>query len=352
MKQTQLALVLLAVGCGGATGLPHGADASSCGTCHASQHAAWSRSRHALSLGSPVFNALLPRVEAAWGRAAKDRCVSCHAPGHGGDESIGCVSCHGAIGNRGEANGALVVNLDAPLGSMTRVVSNDAHAVRPRGLLGSASLCGTCHEVHGPGLFNEHTLTELRASPGADSCITCHEAKSHRFAGVDPAWDGTPAERAEADERARELWASALELELRTTSTGVEVTLTNPGRHAVPTGVAMLRDVWVDLEVRGARRLEATRVIDLRARVLSGEQTVALVTDASRVEEAALLPGASRTFTWTPPPGADGVLEVRAVVKARAFRDDVLHALGLEARVAEVTTLEVAEQRVSLPARR
>lgn len=344
--------MLLLLGCGGATGLPHGADAASCGTCHTSEHAAWSRSRHAQSLGSPVFNALLPRVEASWGRAAKERCVSCHSPGHGGDDTIGCVSCHGAVGNRGEANGALVVDLDAPLASMTRVVSNDAHTVRPRRLLGSAALCGTCHEVHGPGLFNEHTLTELRASPGEDSCITCHEAKSHRFAGVDPAWGGSVTERAEADEQARALWAKSLELELRATPGGVEVVLRNPGRHAVPTGVAMLRDVRVDLEVRGALRLDLPRVIDLRARVLRGEEVVPLVTDASRIEEGALLAGASRTFTWSPPAGAHGPLELRAVVRARAVRDEVLRALALEERAAEVTTHDAIETRLSLPARR
>lgn len=347
-----VSLALLLAGCGGATGLPHGADAASCGACHLSQAAGWRTSRHAQSLASPVFNALLPRVEAAWGRPAKARCVSCHAPGHGGDDAIGCVACHGAIGNRGEANGALVVDLDAPLASLGRAVTNDAHRVAPRGLLGSASLCGTCHEVHGPGLFDERTLTELRSSPGEDSCLTCHEAKGHRFAGVDPAWDGTAAERAEADEHARALWAKALELELRETPGGVEVVLKNPGRHAVPTGVAILRDVWVDLEVRGAQRLDVPRVIDLRARVLRGDEVVALVTDATRLEEGALAPGASRTFTWTRPTTEHGALEVRALVKARAFRDDVLRALSLEDRAAEVTTHVALERQLALPARR
>lgn len=343
-----LAVVLLLAGCGGATGLPHGADAASCGTCHAAQHAGWSRSRHAQSLGSPVFIALLPRVEAAWGRAARDRCVTCHSPGHGGDDSIGCVACHGAIGNRGEANGALVVDLEAPLASRSRVVTNDAHTVRPRGLLGSAALCGTCHEVHGPGLFDERTLSELRSGEGEDSCVACHEATSHRFAGVDPAWDGDVDQRAEADEAARTLWAKALELDLQATGNDVSVTLTNPGRHAVPTGVAVLRDVWVDLEVND---LVVPRVVDLRARVLREDTPVALLTDATRLEEGALRPGESRRFTWTRPAAASQGLSVRAVLRARAFRDEVLDALDLGARRGEVTTHVVAVREVQLPER-
>lgn len=344
-------LVLALAGCG-AEGLPHGSTSAACGSCHPTQHQAWQLSGHSRSTASPVFSALVPRVEAAWGKAAAARCVACHAPGHGGDETIGCVSCHAAIGNRGEQNGALVVNLDAPLASSKRVVLNDAHTVRPRALLGSASLCGTCHEVHGPGLFDERTLTELRASDGEDSCLGCHGGDGHRFAGVDPAWGGTADERADADERARALWAKALELELSTSATELRVTLTNPGRHSVPTGVAILRDVWVDVEVRaddGAVFVER-RALDLRATLHRGGVPVALITDASAVDDGALAAGASRTFTWTRPAGRLGPLEARAVLRARAVREEVVAALDLEARAGEVTTHEVAVRSARLPA--
>ncbi len=350
-----LLLLVLASGCGTASSLPHGTDAASCGTCHATQLETWRTSAHARGTASPVFQALLPRVEAAWGVAARQQCVSCHAPAHGGDDAVSCVSCHAATGNRGEKNGALVVDLEQPLASTKTRLQNDAHAVAPRGLLTSASLCGTCHEVHGPGLFDERTLTEFRSTDGEDSCLSCHGvggADGHRFAGVDPAWGAPPAERAEADGRARALWAKGLALSVEPEGQGVRVTLTNQARHAVPTGVAMLRDVWVDLEVRDAAggAFEVPRLFDLRATLEREGVSVALITEASRVTNGALEPGASRSMRWSRPIGVSGALEVHAVVRARAIRGDVLEALELQARGAEVTMHEVARRTVHLPA--
>lgn len=350
-----LLLVVVASGCGTPSSLPHGTGAAACGTCHAQQLATWKTSAHARGTSSPVFQALLPRVEAAWGSAARQQCVSCHAPAHGGDDVVSCVSCHGATGNRGEKNGALVVDLELPLASTKTRLQNDAHAVAPRGLLTSASLCGTCHEVHGPGLFDERTLTEFRSTDGEDSCLSCHGvggAEGHRFAGVDPAWGAPGAERAEADGRARALWAKGLALSVEAEGQGVRVTLTNQARHAVPTGVAILRDVWVELEGRDASGsvVEVPRLFDLRAALERDGVAVALITDASRVTSGALEPGASRSMRWTRPVGVSGALEVQVVVRARAIRADVLEALELQSRGTEVATHEVARRTVRLPA--
>lgn len=352
---SRLALLLVASGCTAAPTLPHGASASACGSCHAPQRASFRLSAHARSTSSPVFQALLPRVEAAWGRPAREACVKCHAPDHGGDEVVTCVSCHAAVGNRGEKNGALVVDLDRPLASTKTRLQNDAHAVAPRGLLTSASLCGTCHEVHGPGLFDERTLSELRETDGEDACVPCHQvggADGHRLAGVDPAWGAPRAERDDADARARALWAKGLALSVDFAGGGVRVTLTNQARHAVPTGVAMLREVWVDLEVRdvGGGLLRASRLFDLNATLERDGAPVALITDATRVIPGALPPGASRSQTWARPAGAGGALELLVVVRARAVRRDVLEALELQASADEVTTHEVARQTLRLPA--
>jgi len=348
-------LIVLCAACSVAPTLPHGADATSCGTCHARQFETWKSSAHARGTASPVFQALLPKVEAAWGEAARQQCVSCHSPGHGGDDGVSCVSCHAATGNRGEKNGALVVDLERPLASTKTQLQNDAHAVAPRGLLTSASLCGTCHEVHGPGLFDERTLSEFRSSDGEDSCLSCHGvggADGHRFAGVDPAWGAPPSERAEADVRARELWAKGLELTVEPAGQGVRVTLTNQARHSVPTGVAMLRDVWVDLEVRDTKGsvLVVPRLLELRATLEREGVPVALITDATRVGSGALAPNASRSMNWSRAAGASGALEIHAVVRARAVRSDVLEALGLQERSDEVTTHEVTRRTVQLNA--
>ncbi|MBL8940702.1 MAG: hypothetical protein JNM69_39520 [Archangium sp.] len=328
-----LGLVLLA-GCG--AGAPHAAGSAFCGSCHVEQHAGWSASGHARSTTSPVFQALLPKVEQAWGASAKARCVACHAPGHADEARITCVSCHAAVGNRGEKNGALVVDVEQPLSSRAKSFTNAAHEVAPRGLLTNASLCGTCHEVHGPGLFDERTLTEFRATGGDDSCLSCHEAAGHRFAGVDPAWEESAEVRAQADALARALWRKGLELSVVEGESDVVITVKNVTRHAVPTGVAMLRDVWVDVEVDGERH----EVMNLRAKTLRDGLEVPLITDAKEVVSGALEAGATRSVTVARP--------TRVVLRARAVRADVLEALAVDG--AAVTTHDLSV--VDLPRRR
>ncbi|MEW6431541.1 MAG: multiheme c-type cytochrome [Myxococcota bacterium] len=337
------------LGCGAAA-LPHGADAASCGTCHAAQHAAWSTTAHASSAASPVLLALLPRVEAAWGPSARARCVACHAPGFGGDDGIGCVACHGAVGNRGMANGALVVSVDAPLAG-TRAVRNAAHDVAPRGFLRASALCGTCHEVHGPGLLEEPTHAEFTASrfTDGDDCITCHVARDgdrHALVSVDPPWGASGVKAARAASATTALWAKALSLSVTVVPGTAVVRLENTGAgHAVPTGATHLRDAWVDVQLTGAggARVTVPRVMELGAQLTREGREVPLVTDADAVTPRSLAPGEVRAVSVRLP---SGTVAVRAVLSARAVRAAALDALGLSALAGEVPVLGVAEAEV------
>lgn len=348
-----LALLVLA-GCARSTGngLPSNAEAT-CASCHADHAAAFESSPHARAARSPVFEAMLPRVEASWGSAARARCVSCHQPEHGDDAAITCVSCHAAVGNLGTRDGRLVLDVDAPImGPFTG--ANAPHATRTSGLLGSSQLCATCHEVTGPDLFVEHTGTEhasAMAATGAPECAGCHvpaiedgpvayggatrARHDHRFVGLDPLWDGSAEERAAATEASRALLDAALEL--RVTASAVELENVGAG-HAVPTGVAFLRDVWVDLEITrvdGTRETLA-RVLALGDRPMRGTTPVALPTDADHVEAHRLQPFEVARFALPV-----GVVHVEARVRARAIREDALEALALEP--SEVPVLEVAQ---------
>ena len=115
----------------------------------------------------------------------------------------------------------------------------------------------------------------------------------------------------------------------------VVITLKNVTRHSVPTGVAMLRDVWVDAEVDGVRR----EVMNLRAKTLRDGLEVPLITDAKEIVSGALEAGATRSVTVARP--------TRVVLRARALRGDVLQALEVDG--AEVTTHTLAV--VDLPPR-
>ncbi|MBX3274435.1 MAG: hypothetical protein KF729_29490 [Sandaracinaceae bacterium] len=354
-------LVVL-LGCARPSGepLPLGARAGDCGACHEDHFDEWAGSPHAASARSPVLEAMLPEVEAVWGARARDACVSCHAPAHApGDEGIGCVSCHAAAGNHAERDGALVVDLARPIaGPFGDTGPTLAHATRRGAFLASPSLCGTCHELTGPNLVREPTLTEYRASPAAAEGITCADChlpdagerplasdattprrvRSHRFVGFDPPWGAAPEEAAAAAERTRALLAEALSLEVERDAGGVRVTLANVGAgHSVPTGAAFLRDLWVDVEVDGV--VVAARVLVLGDVPMRGDTPVPLLTRADRVEVGSLPAGASRAARVA----IEGPLEV--VLRGRAVRDDVLAALGLEARAAEVPTHEIHRVR-------
>jgi hypothetical protein len=333
--------------------------AESCGGCHATEHAEWSSSRLAAGAGSkstsPVFQAMLGRVEAAWGSVARARCVSCHAPGFGGDAAIGCVTCHAATGNRGVANAAMVVDLDAPIATTRAPAGATPHATEVRGYLGSPDLCGTCHSVHGPGLFEETTYDELRTG-GGGACVTCHMARGadghvdHRFVGVDPPWGASTEARERAARDAEALIARALRLSLRSGDAGgTVVSLANVGGgHAVPTGVTFLRDYWVDVRVVDAtgHAFELPRVLTLGARVTHNGAEVELPTDADRIEPSTIANGAAREVQLAPPAGAIAPLSWTATLRAKAIGDRAITALDLAARAFEVPLLEVATARL------
>ena len=338
--------------------LPLGDSAADCGGCHEDHFEQFRSSPHATSARSPIFQAMLPDVERAWGGAARAQCEGCHAPAHSSDEGIGCLSCHAAVGNHAERDGMLAVDPSAPLaGSLRDAAPSVAHRTRQSDFLTSPSLCGTCHELTGPALVDEPTLSEYRASPqaaGGVTCAGCHmpddgerpltndpdarprSTRSHRFVGFDPPWGAGPEEAAAAAERTRALLASALTLEVVRVEGGVEIALSNTGAgHAVPTGATFLRDLWVDVVIDG---VTGPRVIVLGDQPMHGEREVALLTHAERVERGSLDAGAERRVFLPAPPSAS----ITATLRGRAIRDSVLAALALEARAGEIPTHEIA----------
>jgi hypothetical protein len=340
--------ILVLFACTSPVSSPLGTRAQDCATCHVEHYDDWSRSPHSRSGDSPVFTALLPRVEEAWGEFARMRCESCHTPGHGGDDSIGCVTCHQATGNHAERDGMLSVDPDAAIsGPFADSVETYAHESRRYRFLSNESLCGTCHELTGPELLIEPTLTEFRESPGDETCIDCHmppegerrlagaagpprPVRSHRFVGFDPPYGASEDERARAAIETRELLATALELRID----GDEIVLENVGaRHRVPTGATFLRDIWVDLEVGG--EVMVPRAIALGDRPRRSGSDVALVTDADEIAKHSLARGEEARARVTIRTG-------EAVLRARAVRSEIVDALGLAAIDAEIPTHEIA----------
>ncbi|MCA9493529.1 MAG: hypothetical protein KC621_26540 [Myxococcales bacterium] len=290
-------MIWLALACG----VAEDRSSTTCGGCHPAELEAWERTGHANGVDGEVLSAWLPEVRHAWGAGAAQRCVACHAPGWGDEPEVGCLACHGAVGNLQEGDGALIVDERGPIGA--RGPTDAPHGVEGRRFLLSSSLCATCHEVTGPGLLDERTGSEHAESGGDEGCADCHMP------------DG--------DHDLRPRWEGALALTLTREAGEAVVEVSNVGAgHAIPTGAAFLRDLRVDLVVDGV----AERVLTLvPVPVLEGVQ-VALPTDADGFEGEALQAGESRVVRVELPDDAE---QVEAVAVFRRFRPDLLEALEL-----------------------
>jgi hypothetical protein len=291
--------------------------------------------------------------------------VTCHQPGFGGDHGIGCVACHSATGNLADRDGLLTVSLAEPVsGPFADPLPTPAHGSRAYGLLTSPVLCGTCHEVTGPDLFHETTLTEYESSRVAalgTGCANCHMAEvapgpiatgetntrprtDHSFVGMDPPWGATRDVASTAASRTRALLRAGLALTAARAGSGVDISLTNGAGHAVPTGIAFLRGIWVDIEWTGAggRKAWSRGVIDLGSQPTSNGSPVPLITEADAVESRVLASGATRSVHVEPPASLALPADAVVTLRARAVREEVLDALGLSSRAAEVPTHAVS----------
>ena len=316
----------------------------SCASCHADHGDDHRLSPHARAAASPVFAAMLPDVEAEWGPVARQACEGCHAPAHSPDEGIGCVSCHAAVGNHETRDGALAVDLRAPIGG-PRAGVDAPHAVRQSAFLSAPELCGTCHELSGPRLAVEPTFTEYLASPQAadgETCASCHMPtlegrRSHRFVGFDPLWDAPPEEAARAEAETLALLRAALALRVTRSDGALEIAVTNVGAgHAVPTGAAFLRDLWVDVERDGV--VVAARVMTIGDQPMQGETPVPLLTRASHVVPGSLAAGETRVARVA------ATDDSQVILRGRAVRPAVRAALGLEGLSASVPVHEIARR--------
>jgi hypothetical protein len=307
--------------CGGAEG-GVGALADACGGCHPAQAAEHGAARHAVAATSPVFRALADAAEATW--RARAFCEGCHRPAGGTEAGLGCLTCHAAYGNLGPGDGALLLDLEGPV----RAPGDGARAPHPTaqgGFLTSADLCGTCHEVAGPGPFRESPLEHWRASPAAargDTCQRCHlrapgGAVQHRPVGL---VGGSP-------EEVQALLSSAVALSVVAVEGGAEARLRAVADgHRLPDGASFLRGLWLDVAVDG----DVVERSWLSARLMAGPDEVVLPTAADRAEDRSLAPGAVRAVRVAAPPGA----RVQACLRFQRYRPELVAALGLPAEEA------------------
>jgi hypothetical protein len=128
----------------------------------------------------------------------------------------------------------------------------------------------------------------------------------------------------------------------------VEITVANVAGHAVPTGITILRSVWVDVDWtgKGGGMASTPSVILLGSQPTLKGAPVALITEADAVASHVLAPGATMTTHVEPPSSLATPVSAVVTLRARAVRPDVLDALGLASLAGEVPTHDVAVVRV------
>lgn len=354
MTGVALAPVLRALGLLAACGPPADSVAAlqdQCQDCHPSQARALAEGVKATAADAPLFQALRAEAEAALGPGASALCDRCHTPEVGTDHGLSCATCHAAVGHQAPENGLLIFDLRGPVRGPTGQVDPRApHASLAGGLANDSALCGTCHDVSGLVGFEERPYAHWTDSPAAEAgvgCVDCHmspvpgEDRAEVEPALGPAADLEGLEaRALADHRfvglnadpaeAVDLLARAASLELWIEGEEAVVRITNHNAgHPLPDGASFLRELWVEAwDERGL--LAEPTWLSTRLRLEGQEVASPILADAQ--VRGAIEPLEHRELRM--PRGEGGV---RACLRFRAIRPDLLEHLGLDPELAGPT---------------
>jgi len=319
-------LLLVVAGCAPGDARSVGALAGDCAGCHAEQAAALAGSGMGRAAGSAVFAALREEARTALGEGAATGCDACHAPAAGDGDGVGCVPCHAAIGDQGPHDGLVVLDLAGPVRGPTGVAHGAPHDTVQGHYLATSQLCGTCHDVNGPGGFVEAPFAHWQAGPADAGCADCHmgpvpgepgapeAGADHAFAGPD-----------DAPEVATALLARAVSIDAATDGADLVVTVTNrsPG-HRLPDGASFLRE----LRVRVDRDGDEVGSAWLSTRLTRDGVEVASPILADAQVDASIEPLGQLTLRFV------GLAGARACVVFRRYRPDLLAHLGLDPALA------------------
>jgi len=171
-------------------------SAKQCASCHPKQYAEWSRSMHAYSQHSPIFEAFNLTLIERTGGTIGTFCTRCHTPigtalGENGSrrnahrsrisrEGVTCVVCHRRKDGRYKSSGRIRVEPGQIVDVCVYGPFDDAahapggHDSKRFPYIKSSQFCGECHDVTSPqGVRLEEAFSEWQNSPAAKDGITC-----------------------------------------------------------------------------------------------------------------------------------------------------------------------------------
>ena len=242
-----------------------------CAGCHTSAALGWQASGHAAATTGPLYRAWFKAADQTTQGQIGPYCAGCHTPvgllsgqirsrwvwsgrelypldeaARGG---VTCDVCHSIVGTTGAANGAYI--LDPTRRPVGDVKSTCTRAVTATLAQRDSSVCAPCHEATNPGsgVTVMSTYSEWQRSPfntgdpsTTTTCLQCHFADG-RHGGLRRE-DLQKAARVEILPAAEPTPGDKVELQVRVTNVGAG--------HDLPTGVAELRRVWLEVTVTDA----------------------------------------------------------------------------------------------------
>jgi predicted CXXCH cytochrome family protein len=252
-------------------------DGAWCGNCHKAEYEAWQKSVHARSAQDPMV-AFGAGVEVkARGPQYTRLCAGCHDPvtARTGDTTlrsgrgITCLGCHDTE-RMIRAGG----NADSEVRPHDWTEDHRDWAMASLAILRKPEFCGGCHQQFVPsgGIEAIATLHEWQDSPyngkgDVTACVDCHAPKSDgESAGVkmpvaDHAMIGGNVYLASQRndpalvDRVTKFLRTAIQLQVKRDLGTIVVNVSNKGAgHAFPTGVADIREPWVELQALDAAK--------------------------------------------------------------------------------------------------
>ncbi len=360
--------------------------AAACATCHEAQGTAWSVSGHALATTAPLYRAWYKVANQVTLGDINPYCAGCHTPigllsgqirsrwGWKSQESfplneaanagVSCDVCHGIAGVTGVGNGAYVLDPSRTTQHAARPTSPIAPA--DHNLLSRPEFCAVCHEAANPGsglpvmtTFSEWQASRFNTGDPATTttCQDCHFAQG-RHGSLHPddltqaaRIDILPGEAAPGQES---------ELRVRVSNTGAG--------HALPTGSAELRQMWLAVTVTDAAGqviYESGKVNDygdpvpgsvtygVRWLDAEGRPTDRLW-EAQTVERDHRIPAGGsmvETYRFGVPANAAGPLHVQARLRYRSAAGYLtsLMSIYVQEEIAPPPTIDMAAAEASMP---
>jgi len=183
-------------------------SAKQCASCHPRQYEQWSRSMHAYSQHSPIFEAFNLTLIERTGGTIGTFCTRCHTPvgtilGENGSrrnvnrsrismEGVTCIVCHRQARPQYKDNGRILIQpggmfdqcVYGPFDdSMSRQLGSHPSTGTP--YIRTSQFCGNCHDVTTPtGLRLEEAFSEWKNSPAAAAGIRCQDCHMGPVQGI------------------------------------------------------------------------------------------------------------------------------------------------------------------------